>query len=184
MLVTALFIIIAFTLLAGFAGKLWFLGTDYEFGMAAFTRLNTAAFLMFFAIGGLAFLVSCICSDEKRALGISGGITFAFFTIDILAKISEKLDGLRYFTLFSFYRPGNIVQGTEGIAWISFWLLLTGLLAFVPESRFLDNVICRYKPINPKGVPTAGFELRPYSRPRSFLNGWNTFLDCLPVCSI
>jgi ABC-2 type transport system permease protein len=129
-LVTALFIIIAFTLLAGFAGKLWFLGTDYEFGMAAFTRLNTAAFLMFFAIGGLAFLVSCICSDEKRALGISGGITFAFFTIDILAKISEKLDGLRYFTLFSFYRPGNIVQGTEGIAWISFWLLLTGLLAF------------------------------------------------------
>ncbi|MNN81898.1 hypothetical protein D3C81_1987710 [compost metagenome] len=37
---------------------------------------------------------------------------------------------LRYFTLFSFYRPGEIVQGTADIGWISFWLLLTGLLCF------------------------------------------------------
>ncbi|WP_342438987.1 ABC transporter permease subunit [Paenibacillus sp. FSL L8-0436] len=129
-LVTSLFIIIAVTTLAGFAGKLWFLGTEYEFGMGRFTQLNTVAFLLFFAIGGLVFLVSCVCNDEKKAFGISGGITFGFFTIDILAKITDKLDALRYFTLFSFYRPGDIVQGTADVAWISFWLLLTGLLAF------------------------------------------------------
>ncbi|MEK5023368.1 ABC transporter permease subunit [Paenibacillus sp. FSL M7-1046] len=129
-LVTSLFIIMAVTTLAGFAGKLWFLGTEYEFGMGRFTQLNTVAFLLFFAIGGLVFLVSCVCNDEKKALGISGSITFGFFTIDILAKITDKLDVLRYFTLFSFYRPGDIVQGTADVAWISFWLLLTGLLAF------------------------------------------------------
>jgi ABC-2 type transport system permease protein len=129
-LVTSLFIIMAVTTLAGFAGKVWFLGSDYEFGMARFTQLNTVAFLLFFAIGGLAFLVSCLCNDEKKALGISGGITFGFFTIDILAKITDKLDVLRYFTLFSLYRPGEIVQGSADIARVSVWLLLTGLLAF------------------------------------------------------
>lgn len=129
-LVSSLFIIIAVTTLAGFLGKVWFLGTTFEFGMARFTELNTVAFLMFFAIGGLAFLVSCVCNDEKKAVGISGGITFAFFTIDLLAKISEKLDVLRFFTLFSFYRPGDIVQGTADTTWVCAWLLLIGLLAF------------------------------------------------------
>ncbi|MNC65892.1 hypothetical protein D3C75_1162300 [compost metagenome] len=37
---------------------------------------------------------------------------------------------LRYFTLFSFYRPGDIVQGSADVARVSFWLVLTGLLAF------------------------------------------------------
>lgn len=129
-LVSSLFIIMAVTTLAGFLGKIWFLGTEYEFGMGRFTGLNTIAFLMFFAIGGLSFLISCVCNDEKKALGISGGITFAFFTIDILAKISEKLDVLRFFTLFSFYRPGDIVQGSADIPWIALWLALVGLLTF------------------------------------------------------
>ncbi|WP_019912490.1 ABC transporter permease subunit [Paenibacillus sp. HW567] len=129
-LVTSLFIIMAVTLLSGFAGKYWFLGTKYAFDMGRFTELNTVAFLLFFAIGGLCFLVSCMCNDEKRALGISGAITFGFFTIDLLGKISEKLDVLRFFTLFSFYRPAHIVQGTAEVMQISLWLLLTGLTAF------------------------------------------------------
>ncbi|KAI7252887.1 hypothetical protein KC345_g11438, partial [Hortaea werneckii] len=129
-LITSLFMIIAVTTLSGFAGKVWFLGSDYEFGMARFTQLNTVAFLLFFAIGGLCFLVSCACNDEKKALGISGAITFGFFTIDILAKISDKLDLLRFFTLFSFYRPGEIVQGTAAWLQVSAWLLLIGLACF------------------------------------------------------
>ncbi|MNH98666.1 ABC-2 family transporter protein [compost metagenome] len=129
-LVTSLFIILAVTLLSGFAGKSWFLGTKYEFDMGRFTQLNTVAFLLFFAIGGLCFLISCACNDEKKALGISGVVTFGFFTLDLLGKISGKLDVLRYFTLFSFYRPAHIVQGTAEVTQICLWLLLIGLAAF------------------------------------------------------
>jgi ABC-2 type transport system permease protein len=87
-------------------------------------------FLLFFVIGGFCFLVSCACNDEKKALGISGAVTFGFFTLDILGKISDKLDVLRFFTLFSFYRPGEIVQGTAAWAEVSIWLLMIGLACF------------------------------------------------------
>ncbi|MNE58458.1 hypothetical protein D3C80_1534900 [compost metagenome] len=61
---------------------------------------------LFFAIGGFSPLVSRVCNDEKKAIGISGCITFAFFTIDILAKITDKLNAALLHA-FSFYRPGR-----------------------------------------------------------------------------
>lgn len=129
-LTTALFGIMAVTTVAGFIGKAWFLGSEYEFNSARFVQLNTVAFLLFFAVGGISFLVSSVCNDEKKALGISGTITFGFFTLDLLGKISDKLEGLRYLTLFSFYQPGKIVQGNIEILPVSSWLLLIGVLAF------------------------------------------------------
>ncbi|MNV42101.1 ABC-2 family transporter protein [compost metagenome] len=129
-LTTALLLIMGVTTLAGLLGKAWFLGSEYEFNSGRFAQLNSVAFLLFFAVGGLAFLVSSVCNDEKKALGISGAITFGFFTLDLLGKISDKLEGLRYLTLFSFYQPGKIVQGNVEIIQVSSWLLLIGILAF------------------------------------------------------
>lgn len=129
-LATSLFIIMAVTTLAGFLGKIWFLDGDYPFNSGRFLQLNTVAFLLFFAVGGLSFLVSSVSNDEKKALGISGAITFGFFTLDLLGKISAKLDGLRYLTVFTFYQPGNIINGTVDVTQVSICLLLIGLVAF------------------------------------------------------
>ncbi|WP_379136210.1 ABC transporter permease subunit [Paenibacillus sp. sgz500958] len=130
-LATALFIIMAVTTATGFAGNAIFLHGDYEFNSSLFMQLNTVAFLLFFAIGAISFLVSCVSNDEKRALGISGALTFGFFTLDLLGKISEQLDVLRYFTLFTLYRPGDIVGGTANVLQSCVVLLLIGLAAFL-----------------------------------------------------
>lgn len=129
-LATSLLIIAVVTTLTGYVGKVWFLGDKFEFHMDRFTELNLIAFLMFFAIGGLCFLISCASNDEKKALGISGTITFGFFTIDLLVKISDKLEPLRYITLFSLYRPGDIIGGTAELWPIAIALLIVGVLAF------------------------------------------------------
>ncbi|MNB95868.1 ABC-2 family transporter protein [compost metagenome] len=129
-LTTALLLIMGVTTLAGLLGKAWFLGSEYDFNSGRFAQLNTVAFLLFFAVGGLTFLVSSVCNDEKKALGISGAIAFGFFTLDLLGKISDKLEGLRFLTLFSFYQPGEIVQGNVEIIQVSSWLLLIGVLTF------------------------------------------------------
>lgn len=129
-LTSALFLIMCVTTLAGILGKALFLGSEYEFNSGRFVQLNTMAFLLFFAVGGIAFLVSSVCTDEKRALGISGAITFGFFTLDLLGKISDNLEWLRYLTLFSFYQPGNIVQGEVEILQAIGWLMLIGIVTF------------------------------------------------------
>ncbi|NUU59434.1 ABC transporter permease subunit [Paenibacillus agri] len=129
-LITALLVIVTATTGAGFLGVFWFLGNGYDFNGERFLMLNTVAFLLFFAIGGISFLISCLANDEKKALGISGAITFGFFTLDLLGKISDQLSWVKYLTLFTLYRPGEIVKGSAQDGLVLVILLLVGLIAF------------------------------------------------------
>jgi ABC-2 type transport system permease protein len=129
-LTTGLFLIMAVTTVAGIVGDAWFLGDKYGFNSTRFMEMNAAAFLLFFAVGGLCFLVSSLSSDEKKALSLSGLITFGFFSLDLLGKLSGKIEWMRNLTLFSLYRPGDIVNGNVNIA-ASFTVLgAVGVIAF------------------------------------------------------
>ncbi|MBP1994467.1 ABC transporter permease subunit [Paenibacillus eucommiae] len=128
-LATGLFLIIAVTTIAGFAGNAWFLGGDFEFDTSTFIQMNAAAFLLFFAVGGISFLVSSLANDEKKALGISGLITFGFFSLDLLGKISANIDWMRSISIFSLYQPGEIVNGKD-MAASSLLLFVIGFIAF------------------------------------------------------
>lgn len=129
-LVSGLLIILGATTLAGFAGKAWMLGDHYAFDGGRFALLNAAAFLMFFAVAGIAFLVSAASNDEKKALGLSGTIVFGFYSLDLLGKLSDSIDWMRDLSIFSLYRPSDIVGGGDFPA-LGFALLAAiGLAAF------------------------------------------------------
>lgn len=128
-LTSALFLILAVTTLAGLAGNAWFLG-NYEFDTAKFLQMNASAFLLFFALGAITFLVSALSNDEKKARGISGLITFGLFSLDLLGKFSEKIDWMRNLSLFSLYKPGEIVNGHVDWVFPSLMLSVVGLAAF------------------------------------------------------
>ncbi|QMV42020.1 ABC transporter permease subunit [Cohnella cholangitidis] len=129
-LVTGLFLIIAVTTLAGIVGDAWFLGSDYAFDTLRFLLMNASAFLLFFAVGGISFLVSSLSNDEKKAIGISGLITFGFFSLDLVGKFSEKIDWMRAVSLFSLYKPGEIVNGNVNLGMTFAVLFVIGLVSF------------------------------------------------------
>lgn len=129
-LTTGLLIIMAVTTAAGLAGYHLMLGGDYDFNVSRFLVLNLLGFLLFFAVGGISFLFSAISNDEKRALGLSGGITFLFFSFDLLGKLSEKTEWLRSLSVFSLFRPGDIVNGSTDITQVSLVLAAVGFAAF------------------------------------------------------
>ncbi|GGA49433.1 ABC transporter permease subunit [Paenibacillus physcomitrellae] len=122
-LVTGLLLVVGVTTLAGFAGYDWLIGGRYSFDGTAFVWMNVQAFLLFFALGGLSFLISSLSNEEKRAKGISGTVVFLFYTFDLLAKLSESLDWMKWLTPFSLYRPSDIVAGGGH-------LLLSGVVLF------------------------------------------------------
>ncbi|MDR6882077.1 ABC transporter permease subunit [Bacillus sp. 3255] len=129
-MVTGLVTIMAVTTLCGFAGYAWFIGDLSAFHGAAYLRMNIAALLLFFAAGGIAFLVSSLVNDEKKALGVSASLTFGFFSLDFIGKLSERIEWLRSLTYFSLYDPSGIIAGKAAIG--SAWSILAaiGLLAF------------------------------------------------------
>ncbi|MCD9024736.1 ABC transporter permease subunit [Cohnella silvisoli] len=128
-LTTGLFLIMAVTTIAGFAGNAWFLGDGYVFDTSKFIQMNVAAFLLFFAVGGVSFLVSSLSNDEKKALSISGLITFGFFSLDLVGKFSEKIDWVRNISIFSLYKPGEIINGNADLAVPFLILAVIGLVS-------------------------------------------------------
>ncbi len=127
---TGLLLIMALTTIAGFIGKAWFLGGEYEFHIDRYVQLNVMVFLLFFAVGGITFLVSTLANDEKKARGISGLIVFLFFSMDLLGKFSEQIDWIRRATLFSLYDPGAIVRGGADLTWPVVVLATVGVVTY------------------------------------------------------
>jgi len=129
-LVTGLLLITIVTTFAGFLGHAWFLDESSAIQTSRFIRLNIVAFLLFFAISGIAFLVSSLSNDEKKAMGISGMITFLFFSLDLIGKLSDKLSWLRNFSIFSLFRPSAIVNGQVNFSGVTIILLAIGFAGF------------------------------------------------------
>lgn len=129
-LFTGIFLIMVMTTVSGFIGYYLFIKDSNAFHAVRFIQLNAGAFFLFFAVGGISFLISSFSNDEKLSLGISGAIAFGFFSLDLVGKISEKADWLRNLTIYSLYAPSDIVSGKAEVFQSCTILFLIGLLAF------------------------------------------------------
>ncbi|WP_316572120.1 ABC transporter permease subunit [Neobacillus sp. YIM B06451] len=129
-LITGIVLIMALTTISGFTGFYLFIEDASAFHTARFLQLNIGAFLLFFAVGGISFLISSLSNDEKKSLGISGAIAIGFFSLDLVGKISEKIDWLRNMTIYSLYAPSDIVSGTAKLGPSLALLAAIGALAF------------------------------------------------------
>lgn len=128
-LVSGLFLIAFFTFLSGVTGT-QILIDDVVINSNQFLKLNIVGFLLFFAVSSYNFLISCIVSDEKKALGASAGITLLFFMFNLAGKMSDQIDWLRHLSIFSLFEPQEIATGNKEIIGISFVLILIGVLFY------------------------------------------------------
>jgi putative exporter of polyketide antibiotics len=64
-------------------------------------------------------------------MGISGMITFLSFSLDLIGKLSDKLNWLRNFSIFSLFRPSEIVNGDVNFSFVTIILLAIGVASFV-----------------------------------------------------
>ena len=78
-----------------------------------FLMLNVGVFLFHFAISSICFVASCIFNNSKHSLIIGGGIPLFFFIVNLLIKVSEDLDVLKYITLTTLFNTSNILAGSD-----------------------------------------------------------------------
>ncbi|WP_347548904.1 ABC transporter permease subunit [Pseudalkalibacillus hwajinpoensis] len=123
-LLTGLLIIGLTTAFAGVVGT-EVLIDDKPFEAMTFMKVNLVGILLFYAISGYSFLFSSLLNDERQALGISGLLTIVFYGMDLVGKMSDKLDWLVNLSLFATFRPVEIARGSVDI-WpsVTFLLLL------------------------------------------------------------
>lgn len=128
--ISGLVIIMVITILGGFSGTAW-LVNDVTLNTANFIYVNVMGFLLFFVVSGYSFLFSCFFNDEKRALSTSATLTLLFYVLDLVGKMSDKLDFLRHFTIFSLFNAQDIAYGTEHILYKGIGLGVSGVILFI-----------------------------------------------------
>ncbi len=88
-----------------------------ELAIGKFLVLNLNAWLLFTAVSGICFFFSCLFNETKWALAFGAGIPVAFFVIEMLANVSDRLDWLRALTLFSLFEPEEILASGSPVGW-------------------------------------------------------------------
>lgn len=81
-----------------------------ELNIQSYLLMNVGVFLLHFAIGGFCFFVSC-SFDSKKSYLLSVGIPIAFYIFQMLANMGDKLEILKYFTIFTLFDPTAIING-------------------------------------------------------------------------
>ncbi|MDR3344388.1 MAG: hypothetical protein LBT21_02155 [Oscillospiraceae bacterium] len=81
------------------------------FSVRDYLMLNLGAFLLMFAISGISFMFSCIFNLSKNSLALGAGLPIAFFVFQIMAQISDSLEGFKYLSLITLFDAGAVVSG-------------------------------------------------------------------------
>ncbi len=94
-----------------------------ELDAGSYLQLNVGAVAFFLALSGICFFFSCLFDDTRYSLALGGGIPVVFFVINMLTNVAPNYEWLRYLTLFSLYRPGEVVAGEQAV-WLNAAILV------------------------------------------------------------
>lgn len=92
-----------------------------EFVVKDYLMLNLGIFLLMFATSSISFLFSCIFNLSKNSLALGAGIPIAFFVFQIMAQVSESLEGFKYLSLNTLFDTNAVISGSG--YWIQFIVL-------------------------------------------------------------
>lgn len=125
MIVSIMILMVLITVIGATCSNVMFPG---KLDIMRYIELNISTLLMQLVIGGIVFLAAAIFNESKYFYTFGAGIPLLFFLIKMLSNMGEKLDNLKYFTVYTLLPLDDIVAGNSDI-WI--YNVVMGLLIIV-----------------------------------------------------
>lgn len=85
-----------------------------ELDIKGYLLLNFGTLMLWFAIAGIAFFTACVSKESKYYYAFGAGLPILFFLLDMVSRMGEELDFMRYFTLYSLFSGDEIVANQPG----------------------------------------------------------------------
>lgn len=101
-----------------------------ELDMAAFLRVNAGLLGMLLLFGGICFAGACVWGGGKGALAAGGGVSIAFWLLQMLASVGEKFGFLKYLTPLTLFDPHALAAGGADAWWPVLALYLAAAALF------------------------------------------------------
>jgi ABC-2 type transport system permease protein len=128
-LILGVVLVVALTTVAGILGVHW-LAPDAPFDVRRFVEMNAVAGLMFLTVGGYGFALSCVCPDERTAVGISAALTVVFFATKTVSALDDHVSWMKYLSLFTAFDPQGITHGHAHLSVVCPALIAAAALLF------------------------------------------------------
>lgn len=101
-----------------------------ELELSKYIMLNINMTLLQILIYGICFFVGCICNDAKTYMTIGAGIPMVCYITQMAVNMGDKLENLKYFTIFTLYQGDGIVAGKSIVAYLTA-LIVSSIVLFV-----------------------------------------------------
>jgi len=132
---TLLLILSAALIGLGFASMLF----PGELDISKYLMINLGLVEYYVLISSITFLASAIFNETRMSLSIGAGIPIAFFVINMLAGVNEKLSFLKYFTALTLYDSNQWIDGGN-VIWIgSIVFIVLGLILYVIGIKIFEK---------------------------------------------
>ena len=105
----------------GFSGILF----PGELDQRGFLLANAGLLCLHLCMAGVCFFCSCIFSDSRQALSVSGGLLVVEYLLQMIVNLGDRFSWLRYATFYTLYDPylaaagegwpGCLILGAAGI---------------------------------------------------------------------
>lgn len=83
----------------------------------SYLRFGLLGFSFFSLIEIYSLFFSAWFVEEERALTYAAGLTLAFYGLDIVGGLSDKLSWLKNLSLFQWFHPQEVLEETTNPAW-------------------------------------------------------------------
>ncbi len=87
-----------------------------ELDIKRYLILNASAMFMQFAVAGISFAAACVFSETRHYYMVGAGLPLLFFLIQMVSNMGEKLENLKYVTIYTLFSANDIVAG-EAVHW-------------------------------------------------------------------
>ena len=78
-----------------------------------FILVNVYSLLMYYAIGGIGFLASCIANESKVSLGLGIGVPLTFLELQMIGDVGDKFSWLGKLSLYYLFQPEQLIEGAS-----------------------------------------------------------------------
>lgn len=96
-----------------------------------YLQLNLSIFLLHLVISGIGFFAACFFNESKGYFALGAGLPILFYLIQMIANMGEKLENLKYCTIFTLFPGDKIVEGASGFLSSNLVLAALGIILYI-----------------------------------------------------
>lgn len=108
-----------------------------DFNKSEYLLLSISPLLIALPLFSLNLFISTFMHKTKKTIGISLGLVFVFYIINVLSELSKNIEFIKYFSIYTLANIRNIISnGSINILVIILSIFITGLFTSLSYIRY------------------------------------------------